>query len=108
MTTTYKILGQVVPTLGAEAELYAAVNPTVISTVVACNQGSGSTSFRLSVSQGGGATATKDYLYYDVPIPGNDTFAATFGITLATGDKIRAYIPSGAVVAFAVFGSEIS
>jgi hypothetical protein len=108
MTTVYKVLGQVVPTLGAEADLYAAANPAVVSTITVCNQGSGSTLFRLSVSAGGGATATKDYLYYNVPIAGYDTFAATFGITLATGDKIRAYIPSGALVSFSAFGSEIS
>lgn len=45
-----------------------------------------------------GATIdNKHYLYYDVLIPGNDTFTATMGITLATTDVVSVLIKNGAL-----------
>jgi len=108
-TLTYKILGQVAPLATTETLLYTvpAVTQTVISSVTVTNRGSSATTFRVSVSAGGAATATKDYLYFDVSIPANDTFIATVGITMGTTDVVRVY-GGNANLSCAVWGSEIT
>ena len=109
MALTYKILGQSSPSTTTETTLYTvpASTSTICSSISICNRGGTQTTFRVSVSQGGGATANKDYLYYDVTLAGNDTFIATIGITLATTDVIRVYSGNSSL-SFQLFGSEIS
>lgn len=108
MATTYKVLGQAAPAATTETDLYTVPGATsaVVSTVTVCNRGT-ATTFRVSVAVGGGATANKDYIYYDVAIPAEDTFACTFGITLAATDKIKVYAGS-ANVSFTAWGSELT
>jgi hypothetical protein len=72
-----------------------------------CNRGATSTTFRVSISLAGGATATKDYLYFDVLIPPNDTFIATIGPTMATTDVMRVYA-GNANLSFSLWGSELT
>ena len=81
MTVTIKTLGQAAPLATTETTLYTvpAVTTAVCSSLICCNRGATSTTFRVSVSVGGGATANKDYIYYDLAIPANDTFIATAG-----------------------------
>jgi ribulose 1,5-bisphosphate synthetase/thiazole synthase len=109
MTTVRKVLGQLATLATTEADLYTvpALTSTVVSSAVICNRGATVAYFRLSVSVGGGATANKDYLYYDVLMPPNDTFIATIGVTLATTDKVRAYA-STANVSWNLFGEEVT
>lgn len=109
MTIVYKVLGQTAPLATTETDLYTvpAVTSAIISSIVVCNRGSTATTFRISTAVGGGGTATKDYLYYDVPIAGNDTFIATIGITLATTDKVKVYA-GNASLSFNLFGQENS
>lgn len=104
---TIKILGQVSPNATTETSLYTvpASTTTVVSSIVVCNRSAVVVTFRVSISQGGGATANKDYLYYDVLLPPNDTFIATVGITLAATDIIRVYA-STANLSFNLFGEE--
>lgn len=104
---TIKVLGQQAPSATSETDLYTvpASTATVVSSVVCCNRGSTATTFRISVAVSGGATANKDYLYYDVPIAGNDSFTATIGITLATTDKVKVYAGNGNL-SFNAFGEE--
>lgn len=71
------------------------------------NQSATATSFRVSVAIAGAADTPAQYLYYDIAIPGNDTFAATLGITLAATDVIRVY-NTLATCSFNFFGVEIS
>jgi hypothetical protein len=75
--------------------------------VLVCNRSSTPTTFRISIAVGGGATANKDYIYYDLTIGGNDTFAATFGMTLAATDVVRVYA-GAATLSFTLFGMEIT
>lgn len=107
-TITYKCLGQSAPSATTETTLYTvpASTSAVVSTIVVCNRGA-ATTFRISVAVGGGATGNKDYVYYDVSIAAADSFAATFGVTLATTDKIKVYAGT-ADLSFSAFGSEIS
>jgi len=109
VATTRKVLGQQAPGATTEADLYTvpALTSTVCSTGTVCNRAATAATFRVSVSVGGGATATKDYIYYDVTVAGNDTFAFTFGATLAATDKVRVY-GSTANLSFNLFGQETS
>jgi hypothetical protein len=109
MPNTYKILGQSSPLATTETILYTvpAATSAVCSSISICNRGATQTSFRVSISQGGGATANKDYLYYDVTLAGNDTFIATIGISLATTDVVRVY-SGNASLSFQLFGTEIT
>lgn len=104
-----KVLGQVAPSATTETELYEvpALTSTVVSTVTVCNRDSAPATWRFSVSVGGGATANKDYLYYDNIIPPNETFAFTLGLTLGAGDILRVYASSG-TLSFNIFGEEVS
>lgn len=110
MPVTYKILGQQAPALAlTPANLYTVPVgvSTIISSITVTNRGASTATFRVSVSQGGAATTTKDYIYYDVVIGGYDTFIATVGITLAQNDVMRVYA-STTNITFQAFGSEIS
>lgn len=109
MPIAYKILGQQAPSATTETDLYTvpAATSAVGVTGVVCNRGGTATTFRISVSVAGGATANKDYLYYDVAIPANDSFAFSLGLDLAATDKIRVYAGNGNL-SFTVSGTEIS
>ena len=109
MANTYKILGQSAPSATTETDLYTVPSSTsaVCRSIVICNRGTTVTTFRVSISPAGAATANKDYLYYDVTLAGNDTFIATVGITLATTDKVRVYA-GNANLSFNLFGTELS
>lgn len=108
MATTLKTLGQSAPGATTATDLYTvpSATNTVCSSIVVCNR-STATTFRISVAVGGGATANKDYLYYDVPIAANDTFIATIGIALSATDVVRVYAGS-ANLSFNLFGQENS
>lgn len=107
MPTALKVLGQSVPSAASLTTLYTvpALTSTICSSVVVCNQSATPTSFRIAVRPAGASIDPKHYLYYDVPIAGNDTFVATIGITLATTDIVSVYATL-ATVSFNLFGSE--
>ncbi len=109
MANIYKILGQSAPDAETEISLYeVGINTsTVCSSIVVCNRGTVATTFRISIPPGGDATASKDYLYYDVTIAGNDTFIATIGITLSEYDQVMVYA-GNANLSFNLFGTEIT
>ena len=109
MPTIYKILGQQAPAATTPVDLYTvpAATATVVSSVIVANRGASPATFRVSFSIAGASTTDKDYIYYDVPINGNDTFIATIGVTLAATDKIRVY-SSIANLTFQAFGSELT
>ena len=52
-------------------------------------------------------TSSKDYLYYDITLAGNDTFIATIGVTLAATDVIRVY-SGNSNLTFQLFGTQIT
>jgi hypothetical protein len=79
----------------------------MVSTVMACNSNASEVTFRLSVQVAGAADDPKQYLYYDMVIPANDTFAATIGITLGATDVVKTYA-STTGVSFNLFGTEMT
>lgn len=109
MAETRKVLGQSAPGAATLTDLYTvpAVTQAVVSSIVICNRSAVATAFRISVAVNGAADATSQYLYYDVPIFGNDTFIATIGITLGDTDVVRCYATL-ATVTFTAFGVEIT
>lgn len=109
MADTFKTLAQVDPLAATLTDGYTvpAVTSAVISSIVICNRSATDTSFRISVALAGAANDNKQYLYYDLTIPGNDTFVATVGVTLATTDVVRVYATL-ATLSFNIFGMEIT
>lgn len=109
MTETIKVLGQSAPSATTLTTLYTVPGSTstVVSTVTACNRASTVATFRVAVRPAGAAIANQHYLYYDVSLPGNSTFAATIGVTLATTDVVSVYA-SSANLSFNLFGTEIT
>lgn len=108
-TTTYKVLGQAAPLATTETDLYTvpASTQTIVSTVNVANRSTSDATFRLSASVAGGATATKDYLAYDVTVRANSLASFTLGLTLGATDKLRVYA-SSANLSFSAFGSELA
>jgi hypothetical protein len=80
---------------------------TVANSLVVCNRGATPTTFRISVSPGGAPTAPGDYLYYDAAITGNNTFAATLGLSLSPGEVVRVYGGNGNL-SFSIWGSQVA
>lgn len=107
MATTLKVLGQSKPAATTLTTAYTvpALTTTTVSTITVCNQSATATSFRISVAVAGAADTPSQYLYYDIAISGNDTFAATIGVTLGQNDVIRVY-NTLATCSFNIFGVE--
>jgi len=108
MATVYKILGQASPSANTETDLYTVPVSTsaICSSIAVCNRGNSQSTFRVSITEGGGLTTNKDFLYYDVTLAGNDTFISTIGVTLSATDKIRVHSGNSSL-SFQVWGTEI-
>lgn len=108
MAISYKILGQESPAATTATVLYLCSSTSgVASSIIICNRGATQATFRVSISAGGAATSNKDYIYYDLLIAANDTFIATIGVTLSSGDVVRVYA-SSSNLSFSLYGSEIN
>jgi hypothetical protein len=109
MASDYKILGQSAPAATTNTDVYIVPSATkaVVSTIVIANQGATAGTYRLAARVAGEAIGQKNYLAYDVAIPGNDSTTLTLGITLGATDVLTAYC-SSASMSVSVFGSEIS
>jgi len=109
MAETRKVLGQVVPNATTLTDAYTvpASTQAVVSSITVSNNSAVATSFRISVAVAGAADNAKQYLYYDVVITGNTTFAAVIGITLGAADVVRVYATL-ATLAFNIYGVELT
>lgn len=109
MTSVLKILGQAAPAATTETLLYTV--PTAVQVAVSSinvsNRSATPATIRVSITEEGAATSTKDYLAYDVPLAANESLALTLGLTIKYADVIRVYA-STANVSFSVYGSEYS
>jgi hypothetical protein len=102
-----KVLGQSNPTAANLTDMYTvpALTRTTVSTITVANRSAVATSFRISVAVAGASNDASQYIFYDIPISGNDTFAATVGITLGPADVVRVYATL-ATLSFNLFGIE--
>jgi glucose-6-phosphate dehydrogenase assembly protein OpcA len=109
MAIAYRVLGQSNPSASTLTTVYTvpASTSTIISTVVICNQASTAATFSVAVQVQGSAIATKDYINYQTPIPGNDSITLTLGMTLGNTDVLSVNF-STSTMSVNVFGSEIS
>lgn len=109
MATNYMVLAQSKPAATTLTDAYTvpASTQATISTIVVANQSAAATTFRISVAVAGASDTAAQYLYYDISIPGNDTFAATIGVTLGETDVVRVY-NADATCSFSLFGVEVS
>ena len=108
MAQALKVLGQSNPVVTTLTALYTvpAATQTTVSTLVCCNRGgSGTALIRISIAIAGAVDALTQYVYYDIPVPANDSFAATLGFTLAATDVVRCYT-SVATMTFSLYGME--
>ena len=108
-TETRKVLGQVALGAAALTAVYTVPGATqaIVSSVTVCNRSAVSATVRVSIAVSGAADDPKQYLYYDLPLDGNDSFVLTLGIALGAADIVRAYA-STANVSVNVFGVEIA
>jgi len=103
-----KVLGQQNPTAATLTSLYTvpASKEAVVSTLTCCNRDSATECLiRIAVRPAGASISNEHYIYYDLPIPANDTFKATIGMTLATTDVVSVYTDN-ATMSFSLFGDE--
>ena len=109
MAETIKILGIYSPTIDTYSTLYTvpAATSAVISSLVVCNTNNFEAQVRVHTIPSGSSYDRSNALYYDFPIPANDTLAATLGITMATGDFVGIY-SNQSNVNFFVFGTEMA
>lgn len=108
-TETRKILAQSAPSATTLTDVYTVGGGTqsVISSMLICNRGAPVTTFRISTAPAGAVDATSQYIYYDITLNGNDTFAATLGITLNATDVLRIFAGNGNLT-ITLFGVEIT
>ena len=109
-TTTYKVLGQNMPTTTADANLYTvpASTSTIVSTLSVSNVTGTAANARVYVRVGAAAAAISNALLYDVSIPANSAQAFTLGITLAATDIITVRSSTGSALTFQAFGTELA
>lgn len=109
MATALKVLGQSNPSATSNTTLYTvpAATEAVASSLLVCNRSATPTSFRVAVRPAGAAISNEHYIYYDLEIAGNDTFAATLGISLAATDVVTVYA-AAATLSFSLFGQELA
>lgn len=109
MAEQVKILGQVNPLAATLTPAYTvgASTSAIVSSIFVANRSAVATSFRIAVLKSGDGDDDKQYLYYDLPIAGNDSFATTTGISLETGDNIKVYATL-ATLTFNIHGVEIT
>jgi hypothetical protein len=105
----YKVLGQSALGVTTLTDVYTVPvgKSAVVSTVLVANRSAVEVLVRLAVAVGGEADGLKQYLFYDLAFPANDSLAMTVGLTLAAGDVVRAYA-NLANISVNIFGSEIS
>lgn len=109
MTDNLKVLGQISPSINTLTPIYTvpAVTSTTVSSLIICNTNSITIRFRISIAIGGAVDTISQYLYYDLDLDGLDSFIATVGLSLGSGDVIRVQSDT-TNVAFSIFGVEVS
>jgi hypothetical protein len=77
-----------------------------VSTLTVTNQTATAGTYRISLRVAAAADNAKQYIAYDVSLPGNASDTLTLGVTLGAADVITVYA-SAATFSFNAFGSEI-
>jgi hypothetical protein len=109
MATTYKVLGQSLPTSNTFFDMYAvpAGTSAIISTLNVCNTNTSNVTFRAAVRPANVALLPKHYVVFESPIPAQDSIALSLGMTMGNTDVLTVFSYLGNV-SFNLFGTEIS
>ncbi len=109
MASTYKVLSQTIPSATTLTDSYTVPGATqaVVSTITVCNQAASAATYRLQIAVAGAASATKQYIAFDVALGANSTQTLTLGVSLGASDVVRVYA-STAMVSFNIYGVEIT
>jgi len=115
MPTSYKILGQTLPTANTLSNVYVvpAATSTIVSTITICNQSSANANVDIIVRPVNETLANKHYLLRSITIPRADTMILSPGLTLnaAVIVAVNNAVVTGetaANVSFNVFGAELT
>lgn len=111
MAITYKILGQVNPTVtGTNVDAYTvpAGTQTIISTLTVTNVTASSANARVYLRQNGAAFSVANTILNDVAVAANSVAAFTLGLTLGAGDVVTVRSSTGTALTFQLFGSQIA
>lgn len=110
MATTYKILGQSLPTTTSNATLYTvpASTETIVSTLTATNITANEVTFNLHAVASGDSAGTDNALAYQATIAANTIASFSLGLTLGAADSLVVASSVGTAVTFQAFGSELS
>ena len=102
-----KILAQSAPAAATSTNMYACRENgrANAESMTVCNRGSTDDRVRVSISLLGATVATKDYLYYDLLVQANDSFAAALGWVIPSTAVVRVYSTTGNS-SFTMFGDE--
>lgn len=90
----YKVLSQNALSATTLTDVYTV--PTwqkaIVEDIKVCNRDSGDDTFRVSIAKFGDTSdQTKQYVYYDVTVPGNDTVTLGVNAPVNSGDIVRVY-----------------
>jgi len=107
MPDVYQVLGQSIPAVGVNADLYTGpiYTGTVVSSLTVCNQAATATTFTIAVRPIGAALQPQHYICYNTYLSPNDTVSLTMGMTLAQTDVVTVSSASGSV-SFVAFGGQ--
>ena len=115
MPTTYKILGQTLPTANLLSNVYVVPTSTsaIVSTITICNQSSANANVDIMIRPINETLANKHYLVKGVTIPRADTMILSPGVTLNASVivAVNNAVASGetaANVSFNIFGVELT
>jgi hypothetical protein len=113
MATTYKILGQAVPTTTTNGTLYTVPSTstqTVVSSITVCNTSNAGADAYIYVVKGGSTAGTSNAIMYGVSLDALSTTTLTLGLTLSNTSSVVDFIACGSGTAssltFQAFGSE--
>jgi hypothetical protein len=104
-----KNLGQVMPSAGQLTEAYRvpAGKSAVLSTAMVCNQSDEPALFSISHALNTDSDLPAQYLYSEKPLAAHSSWAATLGICMGAGDRLRVKSNSGRL-SFNVYGAELT
>lgn len=109
MATTYKRLGALAcnGTVGTGQTVYTAAGGVIVSSIVVCNTGTATATYRLGVSTTTSYEAS-GYLAYGAAVQPNDSVFITVGVSLDSTNKYLLASASSTAVSISVFGAEVS
>lgn len=102
-----RCLVQIKPSAGVLTDGYVcpAGAHAKITSILCCNVGADTDTFRLSLALSGASDALKQYLYYDHDLALGQTYSHEKEISLSPGDVLRVFSGNGDV-SFNIFGTE--